>query len=299
MTQPKATLSATGNSLGTQYTLKASNVGYAGGVKGVRVAVWSTAGGQNDLVWYQLKNAGNGNWTGNASIAKHKTAGTYQAHMYVVDKNGKTHFAGSTTFEVSAPTIGTMTTSNVNSGAGTFRVTVGGVNAKAGVKQVRVAIWSKSNQSNLKWYTATKQSDGTYVVNANLANHGYEYGTYQCHAYLYDNNGIQAFKSVSVQLIQPKAVLTAMGNSTGLQYTIKASNVAYAGGVKSVKVAVWSAAGGQDDLTWYTMKNSSGAWVTTVLKSKHKGNGVYNVHVYLVDQKGKSRFVGSTTFSVQ
>ena len=297
--QPKAVLTATGNGAGTQYTLKASNVGYAGGVKAVKVAVWSNTGGQNDLAWYQLKSAGNGNWTGNVPISKHKTAGTYQAHMYVVDKNGKSHFAGSTTFVVSVPTIGTMTTSNVNPGAGTFRVTVGGINAKAGVQQVRVAIWSKSNQSNLKWYTATKQSNGTYVVNANLANHGYEYGTYQCHAYLYDNNGIQAFKATNVQLIQPKAVLTATGNSAGTQYTIKASNVAYAGGVKGVKVAVWSNVGGQDDLRWYSMANSNGVWTANVLKTQHKGTGVYQAHIYLMDRNGRNRMLGGTTFTVK
>ena len=297
--QPKAVMTATGNSAGTQYAIKASGVAYAGGVKSAKVAVWSNAGGQNDLVWYQLKNAGNGNWTGNIPITNHKTAGTYQAHLYIIDATGKSHLAGNTTFAVDAPVIGTMTVSNLNHGAGTFRVTVDGITAKAGVKQVIVAVWSTSNQSNLKWYTATRQTDGSYVVNVNIANHGYEYGTYQCHAYLYDNNGIQAFRATSARLIQPKAVLTATGNSAGTQYAIKASNVAYAGGIKGVKVAVWSNVGGQDDLRWYSMANSNGVWTANVLKTQHKGTGVYQAHVYLIDRNGRNRIVGGTTFTVK
>ncbi len=299
LVQPKAVLTATGNGTGTQYTLKASNVAYPGGVKAVQVAVWSNTGGQNDLVWYQLKNAGGNTWTGNVPIATHKTAGTYQAHLYIIDKNGKSHFGGNTTFAVAAPSIGSMTTSGINHGAGTFRVNVGGITAKAGVKQVQVAVWSKSDQSNLRWYTATRQSNGTYTVDVNVANHGYEYGIYQCHAYLYDNNGITVVKATKTQLVQPKAVVTSSGNANGTQYAVRASGVAYSGGVKGVQVAVWSNVGGQDDLIWYPMTVSNGAWVTNVLKSKHKGTGVYQAHVYLIDKTGKSRFAGSTTFTVQ
>ncbi len=297
MVQPKATLKATANNNQTQYTIQASNVAYAGGIRTAKVAVWSNTGGQDDLVWYTMTNNGNNTYSVNVPIKNHKTAGTYQAHVYIVDQSGRSRYVHYTTFSVASPAVGSITTDNINRGAGTFKVTLGNISAKAGVSKVQVAVWSKNDQSNLKWYTATKQSDGTYAFNANIADHGYEYGIYQCHAYLYDNNGISAFRATEVTLSQPRVVVTATSNSTQSQYTIKASNVLYAGGVKSVKVAVWSANNGQDDLRWYTMKNISGnVWNVNVPMANHSGTGVYYAHVYLTDAKGNSRYAGYVSF---
>ncbi len=299
LTQPKAVMTSTGNSTQTQYNIKATNVAYAGGVRAAKVAVWSNISGQDDLVWYTMTNNGNGTWSVNVPIKNHRTAGTYQAHMYIVDQSGKSRFLKSASFVVDAPSIGSLTVSNVNHGMGLFKVTLDDINAKSGVNSIRVAVWSKSDQSNLKWYTATKQSDGTYVINVQLPSHDYEYGTYQIHAYLYDNNGLSGFKSTSVKMNQPRAVVTTTVNSAQTQFNIKASNVAYTGGVKNVKVAVWSAIGGQDDLVWYSMTTQGvNTWRTNVLAASHKGTGTYYAHVYLTDAIGKSRYAGSTTFQV-
>ena len=297
--QPKAVLTVVGNGNQTQFNIKASNVGYAGGVKSARVAVWSATGGQDDLVWYTMTNNGNGVWSTNVPISGHKTAGTYYAHMYIADKTGSQHVIASTTFKVDAPTAGNMTVKNLNNGAGTFNLELAGINAKAGVNNVRVAVWSTANQSNLKWYTAAKQSNGTYTVSVNIANHGYQYGTYTAHAYVTDNNGIAVVAGTTAKMEQPKAVLTAAGNGNQTQFNIKASNVAYAGGVKSARVAVWSATGGQDDLVWYTMTNNgNGVWSTNVPISKHKTAGTYYVHMYIADKNGTQHVIGSTTFKV-
>ena len=37
---------------------------------GVRFAVWSSAGGQDDLVWYTAKNGGSGSWTYDVDLAR-------------------------------------------------------------------------------------------------------------------------------------------------------------------------------------------------------------------------------------
>ncbi len=219
--------------------------------------------------------------------------------MYITDGNGRSHFAGSKTFVISGPSVGSLSVSNINAGAGTFRVTVGGINAKAGVREVEVAVWSKSDQSNLKWYTATRQSDGSYALNVNIANHGYEYGTYKIHAYLYDNNGIYVVKGGTATIAQPKAILQTTLNSANTQCTIKATNVGYAGGVKNVEVAVWSVTGGQDDLVWYQLKNyGSGTWSGTVPIVAHRSAGTYQAHMYITDGNGRSHFIGSNTFRV-
>ncbi|MBD5542616.1 MAG: hypothetical protein HDR00_15765, partial [Lachnospiraceae bacterium] len=252
MKQPVAVVTATGNGNQTQFNVKASNVGYAGGVKGVRFAVWSTAGGQDDLVWYTGANNGSGVWSANVKVANHKTAGTYNVHMYITDQNGSTHLGGSTTFTVEGPKAGTVKTSNVDSSAGTFTVRLEGSSAIAGIGSVRVAVWSKADQSNLVWYTATKKADGVYEVPVDISKHGYQYGVYTVHAYVTDNNGLTAIAGTTCNMKQPVAVVTATRNGNQTQFNVKASNVGYAGGVKGVRFAVWSTTGGQDDLVWYT-----------------------------------------------
>lgn len=298
--QPKAVLSAIGNGNQTQFNIKASNVAYAGGAKSVRAAVWSRDNGQDDLIWYTMTNNGNGIWSVNVPVSNHKTAGIYYAHMYIEDKNGNLNFGGGTTFWVDAPAVGKMTVENVNNKTGTFSVRLSGVNAKAGIHSVEVAVWSKSDQSNLKWYTAVKQDDGSYVVPVNIIDHELQYGNYIAHAYIRTNNGLLSVRGTSANIVQPKSVMIATGNGNETQYNIKASNVNYAGGVKGVRVAVWSIEGGQDDLIWYTMMNNgNGIWSVNVPVINHKTAGAYLAHMYIEDKEENFHFGASTSFQVQ
>ena len=63
-------------------------------------------------------------------------------------------------------------------------------------------------------------------------------------------------------------------------------------GFKEVLVPTWSEKNGQDDIIWYkAAKQSNGDYKVTVRSSNHKGDsGLYNSHVYLVDNDGK--FIG-------
>ena len=192
MTQPKVVMSATGNANETVFNIKASNVTYVGGVKGVRMAVWSTANGQDDLVWYTAKNSGNGTWSINVPVSAHKTAGSYVAHMYITDKNGKAHFGGSAGFTVTKPTAGSVSVVDKRESDGTFKVEIGDINAISGVKEVRVAVWCASNKSDLVWYTATKNSTGSYQIGVDVRNHKNNIGNYVAHVYVTTTNGIQS-----------------------------------------------------------------------------------------------------------
>ena len=300
VSQPKAVVRASGNGSQAQFNLKASNVGYAGGVSGVRFAVWSLSGGQDDLRWYDAANNGNNTWSVNMSPANHGTAGTYAVHMYIRDSAGGMHHSGTTDFVVQGPTGGKIETYGVNASAGMFGARVSGVNAPAGVREVRFAVWSKSDQSNLRWYTASKQSDGTFPITVDLKNHGYEYGTYIIHAYVTDNNGItRQLTGGHATINQPKAVVTSILNSNATQCTIKTSNVVYVGGVRNVEAAVWSVSGGQDDLVWYSMRNAtSNTWLSNVIIANHKSKGAYLAHVYITDSNGNRHMIGQTSFLV-
>jgi len=294
------TITASGDSTETKFTLKAENVSLSTSMSGLKFAVWSQAGGQDDLIWYGASEASGGIWTKTIPISNHKTAGTYNVHTYAVASNGAMLLVGSTTFFVSSPSAGSVTVQNMNAAAGTFDIIVSGATAKSGVSKVMIPVWSTSNQSDIYWYTATKQSDGTYKVTANLSKHKYNYGTYKIHVYVTDNNQIQQMvKSTTQEVSVPTVTITASGNSTQTTYTLNANNVTLAGGVKSLKFAVWSVDGGQDDLIWYdSTQVSSGKWQKSISISSHKTAGKYNVHVYAVKSNGSLQYMGQTTFSV-
>ncbi|MGO5335173.1 GBS Bsp-like repeat-containing protein, partial [Enterococcus cecorum] len=84
---------------------------------------------------------------------------------------------------------------NVNVQNGSYDVVVNG-QISSGIKEIYVPIWSDKNQKDIKWYKASKQSDGSYVVHMNIANHKYNRGEYMTHVYMYGNNGKVKAKSL-------------------------------------------------------------------------------------------------------
>ena len=91
----------------------------------------------------------------------------------------------------------------------------------------------------------------------------------------------------------PKAdlAITGLNNATG-SYDLVISNLVAPRGFKEVLVPTWSEKNGQDDIIWYkAAKQANGDYKVTVRSSNHKGDsGLYNSHVYLVDNDGK--FIG-------
>ena len=67
-----------------------------------------------------------------------------------------------------------------------------------------------------------------------------------------------------------------------------------AAGYSNVRFAVWSSAGGQDDLTWYKGENIGGAWVAAANLAKHNSTGTYFIHVY-----AGNKLVAHTTVTVK
>ena len=82
-------------------------------------------------------------------------------HVYARNAAGKDTLIGTTTFSVKGPSATSVTASNVDAAKGTFTVTTTGVTSAATVQKVEIAVWSQANQSDLKWYTATKAAEGT------------------------------------------------------------------------------------------------------------------------------------------
>lgn len=107
------------------------------------------------------------------------------------------------------------------------------------------------------------------------------------------NNSISTVENEGVESQYPKAdlAITGLNNATG-SYDLVISNLIAPRGFKEVLVPTWSEKNGQDDIIWYkAAKQANGDYKVTVRSSNHKGDsGLYNSHVYLVDNDGK--FIG-------
>ena len=84
------------------------------------------------------------------------------------------------------------------------------------------------------------------------------------------------------------------------RFDVVISNVKAPNGVRSVSVPIWSETGGQDDLVWYTAnRQANGTYTVNVKAADHKNStGLYNVHLYYVQNNGQMTGVGGTTTTV-
>lgn len=299
---PTAVVNAVGNSVETDYTVTVSNAGISGGIKSLSMAVWSKIGGQDDLMWYTATKKSEGIWTTDIPIINHKAAGLYYVDVYAKNSLGNSVYLGGTTFEVSSAQVSSISISNVNAGIGKFDVIVSGISTVSGIYSVQVPVWSKSDQSDLVWYSATRMSDGSYVANVNLAKHNYNYGKYYADVYVISGNGISQYVGGrNVTINAPVATITANGNSVKTNFTLTATNVGVTGGVRDLRFAVWSAENGQDDLIWYPATASDtvpGTWNASMTVGNHKTAGIYYVETYVLNSTGNYVRIGGTTFNV-
>ena len=84
------------------------------------------------------------------------------------------------------------------------------------------------------------------------------------------------------------------------RFDVVISNVKAPNGVRTVSVPIWSETGGQDDLVWYTAnRQANGTYTVNVKAENHKNStGLYNVHLYYVQNNGQMTGVGGTTTNV-
>ena len=84
------------------------------------------------------------------------------------------------------------------------------------------------------------------------------------------------------------------------RFDVVISNVKAPNGVQTVSVPIWSEINGQDDIIWYTAdRQNNGTYTVNVKASAHKNStGLYNVHLYYVQNDGQLTGVGGTTTQV-
>ena len=180
------------------------------GVRTVQVPTWSDKDGQDDLRWYEATRQANGDYKVSIKASDHKNStGKYHVHLYYIQNDGSRVGVSSTTTEVEFRNAQTKTQTgikNVNSGAGTYTVTVDQAPQGRRIKNIRVAAWSQAHQENLFWYSTAPSGMHT-EVQVSAANHQYQSGNYTTHVYVdYVDGGVEGF-NLGQTALHPRATV--------------------------------------------------------------------------------------------
>ncbi|QKH78001.1 GBS Bsp-like repeat-containing protein [Streptococcus intermedius] len=301
--QGKITIANNNPETGT-FDVIVSNVGAPYGVREVKVPIWSSVNGQDDIIWYTAARQADGTYKVTVKASNHKNSvGEYNIHLYYVQNDGQLVGVTGTKTNVSiAKPQGKITIANNNPETGTFDVIVSEVsNPAGGVKTVSVPVWSSDGgQDDIIWYTAARQSDGTYKVTVKATDHKRSTGEYNIHLYYVQHDGQLVGvtgTTTTVSMARPKGTLTITNNNPNAgTFDVIVSGVSSPDGVREVKLPTWSNVDGQDDIIWYTAKKQAdGTYKVTVKASDHKySTGIYNVHLYYVQDDGKLVGVSGT-----
>ncbi|MDO4491062.1 MAG: GBS Bsp-like repeat-containing protein [Lachnospiraceae bacterium] len=185
---------------GVKYPIQVKGLSSPVALKRIEAAVWSEKGGQDDLVWYTLSGSGAGlqpgvteDFKGSVDIRKHKTLGTYFVHLYGVTTDGKHVFIQAEKLDVSSAAEAVCAVKDPVAGDGKLQLTIAVKNSNWDIPAVSVPVWSASDQSDIFWYQAVKNSDGSWSVEINKKNHKNHTGTCQIHVYANYSNGIMGY----------------------------------------------------------------------------------------------------------
>ncbi|ALL03747.1 D-alanyl-D-alanine carboxypeptidase [Streptococcus anginosus] len=284
-----------------------TNVSSTKGVKTVKLPIWSSQGGQDDIIWYDAAKQTDGTYKLSVDIRRHKNnRGEYNIHMYYVQSDGSLQGVMGTTTKVEEPKYSVTGTIHIeNKTSQGFDVVVTDVSSTKGVKMVKLPVWSsQGGQDDIIWYDAAKQIDGTYKLSVDIRRHKNNRGEYNIHMYYVQSDGsLQGVTGTTTKVEEPKYSVTGtinIQNKTSQGFDVLITNASDSNGISRVKVPIWTDKGGQDDIIWYdATKQSDGNYKVSVNIDKHKGEyGEYNIHLYYIESNGKVRGVGGTKTTV-
>lgn len=247
------------------------------------VAVWSKTNDQDDLKWYKLSQSDSNAavWKTSIYLLNLKHAGTVYLHVYT--KNNV--FLGSKTITITEEDLKEL---DLKTASKDYQTTLTMTPGKT-YSKMKAAIWSDENgQDDLKWYTMTEQSDGSWkttIENSSLKHSG----TIVVH--FYSGSTFLGEKKFEVKEEDiPRNSVQITGSDGSRTITVTTSKT-----LSNMRVAVWSETKGQDDLKWYTMKQKSpNVWTVTIKTSNLRHSGICNAHVYT----DATTQLGAETFTV-
>ncbi|MGT2771280.1 GBS Bsp-like repeat-containing protein [Streptococcus marimammalium] len=258
----------------------------------IKFAVWSDNKGQDDLVWYTARDGG----VSYVDFSNHRSYGLYHIHTYS-NTNGVIKGLNVSTITIDFPKVDAVIES-VNDRQ--YKINVSNVSQQ--LTEIIIPVWSNHNgQDDLKWYKASKLSPSTYSLVVDLADHQFITGHYSVHLYGYSQvtKSMIGLKTTDGFVFQPKTLYNAKIKIENYDkykptFDVVIDSSESIKNVNQVRIAVWSANKGQDDLKWYkTTKLSDTKYQVIVpIKNHNFDLGHYNVHIYAKSQLEQNRLIG-------
>ena len=289
--KPSADLTITKSESDGTFTITAKNLQGFDGYKEVKIPFWSHANGMKDIIWYTPTRQADGSYTVTAKASDHENAdGQYEAQVFYVDAKGQNKFVKKAFIDFknqSRPTASFLIQNN-NKDAGTFDVIIKDVYSPKGVRTVQVPTWSdKDGQDDIRWYEATRQSNGDYKVSVKASDHKNSTGKYHIHLYYIQNDGSRVGVGSTTTEVEFRNAQTKTQtgiknvNSGAGTYTVTVDQAPQGRRIKNIRVAAWSQAH-QENLYWYSTAPSGMHTEVQVSAANHQyQSGNYTTHVYV------------------
>ena len=307
--KPSADLTITKSEKDGTFTITAKNLQGFDGYKEVKIPFWSHANGMKDIIWYTPTRQADGSYTVTAKASDHENAdGQYEAQVFYVDAKGQNKFVKKAFIDYknqSRPTASLLIQNN-NKDAGTFDVIIKDVYSPKGVRTVQVPTWSdKDGQDDIRWYEATRQSNGDYKVSVKASDHKNSTGKYHIHLYYIQNDGSRVGVGSTTTEVEFRNAQTKTQtgiknvNSGAGTYTVTVDQAPQGRRIKNIRVAAWSQAH-QENLFWYSTAPSGMHTEVQVSAANHQyQSGNYTTHVYVdyVDGGVEGFNLGQTALS--
>lgn len=255
---------------GSMYHIHCENVK---GASEVQIPTWTEINGQDDVMWYAASQADDGSWSALINTSRHG-GGRMVSHVYA---DGA--IIGGVSYTAPVPdgpavlaiprmfSVYTLLISNLPDAA-----------------KVQVPIWSTAyGQDDIVWYDAVSEGNGIWSVAVRTADHGG--GSLTCH--IYGDGQMLGSAAFAVPAADP---LISTELLSGTRYSVIVRNL---WGAEKVQVPTWGLQNGQDDIIWYTAKQTApGTWQADINAASHDPGTVIS-HVY-ADRRAVS---GSTTIT--
>ena len=289
--KPSADLTITKSEKDGTFTITAKNLQGFDGYTEVKIPFWSHANGMKDIIWYTPSRQADGSYTVTAKASDHENAdGQYEAQVFYVDAKGQNKFVKKAFIDFknqSRPTASLLIQNN-NKDAGTFDVIIKDVYSPKGVRTVQVPTWSdKDGQDDIRWYEATRQSNGDYKVSVKASDHKNSTGKYHIHLYYIQNDGSRVGVGSTTTEVEFRNAQTKTQtgiknvNSGAGTYTVTVDQAPQGRRIKNIRVAAWSQAH-QENLFWYSTAPSGMHTEVQVSAANHQyQSGNYTTHVYV------------------
>ncbi|MCM1365065.1 MAG: GBS Bsp-like repeat-containing protein [Faecalibacterium sp.] len=155
------------------------------------------------------------------------------------------------------------------------------------IAAVKVAVWSREDQSDLIWYGTVNNGENTFFNDIKYSDHAAGATHFYCDFYVDGTNGKSSSMRLEYWVDTEKPTISNVQvskNVTGYSVTCNVSDNV---GVTRVRFPSWTDTNGQDDLIWHegTINgNTATCWIPV---SAHNNEyGYYATHIYAYDAMG-------------